>query len=376
MASSKARTPRLGRGLSSLMTPPSPEPPEPPETPETPETTDPPKDAVGDQPAESATTATAHPPATKLPGAPVAVPARPETPALPSAAAAPDTQTGGEQIAYLRLGAIQPNPYQPRQTIDDAGLDRLAESIRTDGIMQPIIVRPRKFTRPRTDGSEEPTFELVAGERRWRAAELAGLDAVPAVVRDLTDQQVAQWALVENLQREDLNPIERAQAFQRLADQFQQSHDQIARSVGIERSTVSNSLRLLNLCYPVQALLRQGVLSAGQARAIAGLVDDAHQLLLAKQAVRDAMSVRQVEAAVRKMVGSGEPAAAAAAGDAKSPTARQAHLTDLADQISKQLGAKVAIRPSRKKGAGSVTIQFNSLEQFDHLLSRLGVATE
>jgi len=324
-----------------------------------------------DSPSTSAVPAPIVPKRPLAPGAPVA----------PVATSAADSQSPATQVAsqpstdksdkddritYLRLSSIKPNAYQPRQAIDEAGISRLADSIRIDGVMQPIIVREKSPGR----------YELIAGERRWRAVEMAGLDRVPAIVRDLTDQQAAQWALVENLQREDLNPIERAQAFQRLADQFKLSHDQIAKSIGIERSTVSNSLRLLNLCEQVQILLRQNILNAGQARAIASLVDDTQQLLLAKRAVRDAMSVRQVEAAVRKLIDDApaNPATASTTGDsAKSLSARQAHLADLADQISQQLGAKVAIKPARKKGAGSITIKFNGLEQFDQLLNRLGI---
>ncbi len=313
MPSTKAKTPRLGRGLSTLITAP--------------------------------------------PEVPVAA-------AGPAAAGAATPDATSDRIEYIPLSAIQPNPHQPRQHIDEAGLNRLADSIRNDGVMQPVILRPR---------SEAGAYDLVAGERRWRAAEHAGLDRIPAVIRDLTNQQLAEWALVENLQREDLNPIERAHAFQHLADQFNLSHDQIAQRVGIERSTVSNALRLLALSEEVQTLIARGLLSAGQARAIVGLVDTQQQLDLAKRAVRDALSVRQVEAAVRKAAqGQADPAT----GKTQQVNPRQAHLTDLADQISRQLGMKTAVRPARKKGAGAITIQFNSLEHFDQLLAKLGIETE
>lgn len=233
--------------------------------------------------------------------------------------------------------------------------------------MQPIVVRAA--------GEASGRFELVAGERRWRAAKIAGLEQIPALVRDLDDQQLAEWALIENLQREDLNPIERAEAFARLGGQFAMSHEQIATRVGLDRSTVSNLLRLLTLAEPVQQLLRDDLLSMGQARALVGVADAGQQKSLAKQAVREGLSVRAVEQAARRL------ALAAGKGDASTPAAvpmtpRSTHFKDLEQQIGEQIGTRVAIRTGRKKGTGRLTIEFYSVDQFDALLNRLGVTTD
>ena len=269
-------------------------------------------------------------------------------------------------MMLLPLAAIVANPHQPRQKFDAASLQTLAESIRSDGLLQPIVVRPAG----NAAAGAGLRYEVAAGERRLRAAELAGLAELPAIVRELDDQQLAELALIENLQREDLNAIERAAGFQHLADRFQLSHDQIAQRVGVERSTVSNSLRLLGLCESARAMVQEGLLSGGHGKALAAMSDAGQQELVAKQAVRQGWSVRQVEAAVRRLV-------AAAGGEAAStsPTARSAHLADLEQQIGRQLGNKVRISSGRKKGTGTLAIRFSSLNEFDQLLTRLGVET-
>jgi ParB family chromosome partitioning protein len=267
-----------------------------------------------------------------------------------------------DAIHRLPLDAIEPNPHQPRQTIEPAALQHLADSIRQDGVIQPIVVRP---------GPAAGRYTLVAGERRWRAARLAGLERIPALVRTLSDRDLAQWALVENLQREDLNPIERAQAFQHLIDRFNMSHEQVAEQVGVDRSTISNSLRLLNLCDNVQGWVIEGRLTAGHARALAGVVDLQRQMLLAQRVIREDWSVRKLEALLR------QEAQAAAAPGANPPTsARANHLADLEQQIARQLGTKVRLRPGKKKGTGTLVIDFYSIEQFDSLMTRLNVSTE
>lgn len=331
MSDLKKRPNRLGRGLTALMA--------------SPVAVTPATGAVASEPASDSPTAAAavHP-----------VTERPE----PSAADTPPAATDG--LRYVALDDIQPNRHQPRQRFDPATLASLAESLRRDGLMQPVVLRP--------SGLAQPPYELVAGERRWRAARLAGLEAIPALVRELDDQQLAELALIENIQREDLNPIDRAEAFQRLSDRFGMSHDAIAARVGFERSTISNLLRLLSLTEPVKQLVRDDLLSMGQARAIAGLSDAAAQHELAKRAVRDGLSVREVEAAVRKTLAA-EPVAPTAA----SPSPRESQLADLERQIAEQLGTKVAIQAGRKKGAGKLTIEFYSLEQFDALVERMNL---
>jgi ParB family chromosome partitioning protein len=318
MSKTKPRQPRLGRGLSSLMT--NPVAVQPPEVP--------PELGRGEQDGEA-------------------------------------VRQPGRELTYLSLDRIKPNPHQPRQRFNQAALDRLAASIQTEGVMQPIVVRPGK-------GGNQ--YEIVAGERRWRAGQIAGIDAIPAIIRELDDRQIAEWALIENLQREDLNPIERAEAFQRLADRYELSHDQIAQRVGVDRSTISNTLRLLNLTDEVQQLVREGLLAAGHARALVTLSDPKQQTHLAQRIVREGLSTRQVEAAAKQFTASGDGAANGQT--APTPVApRAAHLADLERQISSQLGMKTRLQSGRKKGAGKITIQFQSLEQFDDLMGRLGIET-
>ena len=328
----KSKPSRLGRGLSSLMATP-----------------------VAVKP-EAAETRRDAPPPPPEHSAPADGGGKPE----------PAEASAGLDLAWLALDAIVPNPHQPRQQFDAKALARLADSIASEGVMQPVVVRERAD--PLAD---EPRYELVAGERRWRAARLAGLDRLPAVVRSLDDQQLAEWALVENLQREDLNPMERAEAFRRLAEGFGLSHEEVAQRVGLERSTVTNHLRLLRLDAEVASLVAQGVLSMGQARALAGLDDAGAQRELAKRAVKEEMSVRQVEAAARARQGGETPTKASA-----PPSGRSAYLDDLERQMRDQLGTKVAVKPYRKKGTGCLSIDFHSLEHFDSLLALLGVKTE
>ena len=271
----------------------------------------------------------------------------------------------GHVVISIELSQITPNPNQPRKLFDAGTLEQLAASIRSDGLIQPIIVR-----RTPTGG-----YELVAGERRFRAAQIARLESIPAIVRELTDRQSTEWALIENLQREDLNPMDRAEAFQQLIDRYQLNHESIAERVGQDRSTISNFLRLLSLHRDVQDLVRNGLLSFGKARALVGLPDFEKQRALAIRAVRENLSARQVEAQVRAAVaGETEGETAGAAG--RTPSPRAAHLADLQEQIGRQLGTRVNIAQAKKKGAGTLSIAFYSNEQFEDLLSKLGVRLE
>lgn len=269
-----------------------------------------------------------------------------------------DVERGG----YIRVAvsAIRPNPQQPRQHFDEGALGRLAESIRSEGMMQPVVLRPVG------DGA----YELVAGERRWRAAERAGLSEVPAFVKSLDDRQVAEWALIENLQREDLNPIERAEAFSRLGEQFGLGHEDIAERVGLERSTVTNLLRLLKLHPPVREMVVRNLLSMGQSRALAAVDDPERQLALAERIVREGLSVRQVEAEVKSLGQAGTKTPESA-----KKAVRAAYLDDLERQIGEQLSTKVQIKTGRKKGAGTLSIDFYDIDHFDTLLAKLGVET-
>ncbi|MEO0515519.1 MAG: ParB/RepB/Spo0J family partition protein [Planctomycetota bacterium] len=270
---------------------------------------------------------------------------------------------GGEAAGYKRIliSEIEPNAEQPRQHFDEAALLQLADSIKREGLIQPVVVRPTRLEK----------YELVAGERRWRAAGLAGLESIPAFIKALDDRQVAEWALIENLQREDLNPIERAEAFQRLGESFGLSHESIAERVGLERSTVTNLLRLLKLSPPVRDMVVRGMLSMGQSRAIAGIEDTTQQLALAEKAAKDGLSVRQVEAEA-KAVGKAQAQPA----QTQKKAVRAAYLDDLERQIGEQLSTKVQIKTARKKGAGTLSIDFYDIDQFDELLAKLGVETQ
>ena len=311
----------------------------------------------------------------------------PVDPADSSAGSDAAEADGAEQppARVLPVTAIVPNRHQPRQRFDEAALRSLADSIRQHGVMQPVVVRPMP--------DEPDRYELVAGERRWRAAQEAGLDHLPAVVAALDDQSLAEWALIENLQREDLNPIDRAEAFQRLADLFNLPHDAIATRVGLERSTVTNLLRLLDLSEYVQGLVRDDLLSMGQARAIAGADDPSAQRALAQRAVKEGLSVRQVEAAVRGLAQEGDEEADGRGGDGRTGgihrgreggkgggggagASASPHLQDLERQVAQQLGTKVHLRTGKKSGTGSITIEFYSIDQFDALMDKLGVETD
>lgn len=317
--------------------------------------------------------------------------ARADSPsASESPAPAPEPQaTAADEagITWLAIDDIQPNPYQPRQRVPDASIETLAESIRTHGVMQPIVVRfapeaPKAPKAPEApdapeaaDHAEAGRYEIIAGERRWRAARLAGLERVPALLRELSNQDAAEWALVENLQREDLNPMDRASAFARLLEEFSLTHQQVAERVGVDRSSVANLIRLLALAEPVQTLVRDGHLSMGQARAIAGLSDAQAQQNLAERAVRQGLSVRQVEKLVRSLgAQDGKPPEQESTAAKNRPST--SHLHDLEKQLGEQLGTRVSIRPGRKKGSGKLTIEFYSVDAFDDLLERLGVRAE
>ncbi|MCX8145806.1 MAG: ParB/RepB/Spo0J family partition protein [Azovibrio sp.] len=259
-----------------------------------------------------------------------------------------------EEQRELPIDRLRPGKYQPRTRMDEASLAELAASIQAQGIMQPILVRAIDAT----PGAER--YEIVAGERRWRAARLAGLTQVPVLVRAIPDEQALAMALIENIQREDLNPLEEAQGLQRLVDEFGLTHQQAAEAVGRSRSAATNLLRLLQLCEPVQALLMENRLDMGHARALLPL-PAAEQVRLAQQAVQQGLSVREVERLVQRRL---------------RPPARPVEaqpdrdLLRLEEELSDSLGATVRIR-ANKKGAGKVTIEFGGLDQLEGLLARL-----
>ncbi len=352
MATNKKRSPRLGRGLTSLMS--SPVLVQPPQVPAAEAA------AVESEVSEAGgfTDATADSPVGTVSAGKASTGRRSGKPSL--SPPLPTQEQAG--LTYLPVESLQPNRHQPRHRFDEASLKGLADSIASEGIMQPIVARPC--------GDGVGRYEVVAGERRWRAAQLAGLVKMPVIVRNLTDRQIAEWALIENLQREDLNPIERAEAFSRLIEQFGLSHEEAGARVGMDRSSISNHLRLLGLADPVKQLISEGLLSMGQARALAGLSDVAQQQMLAERAVRQGMSVREVESVARKLT------AGASLPSKTSRAAKAPFLADLEKQIAEQLGTKVQIRSGRKKGSGTLSIEFYTLDQFDSLASKLGVRTD
>lgn len=265
----------------------------------------------------------------------------------------------------LPVDAITPNRHQPRDTFSEESIAELAESIRKAGVLQPILVRPA----PSSDGREG--YELIAGERRWRAVKRLGLPTIPAIVRSATDLEAAEFALVENLQRDDLNPVERAFALRSLAETFGLSHQQIAEAVGLDRPTISNLIRLTELDRRSLDLVRIGKLSAGHARALLGIRDTATRSLLADTAVMEEWSVRTLEREVQRTV---DRAANSKVSRGTQPTAvRSAHISGLEDKLSRALGTRVHLQLGRKKGTGRMTIEFFSLEQFDGILATLGV---
>jgi ParB family chromosome partitioning protein len=260
----------------------------------------------------------------------------------------------GDEQRNLPVDRLKPGKYQPRTHMDQESLAELAASIKAQGIMQPILVRAVDST----PGAER--YEIVAGERRWRAAQLAGLGEVPVLVRSIPDEQALAMALIENIQRENLNPLEEAQGLQRLIDEFGLTHQQAADAVGRSRPAASNLLRLLQLTASVQELLISGKLDMGHARALLPLPGH-QQIAVAQRIVHKGLSVREAERLVQQIINPPKPAAA-------QPVDRD--LIRLQEELSDSVGAAVAIR-SNKKGAGKITIEFGDLEQLEGILGRL-----
>lgn len=253
----------------------------------------------------------------------------------------------------LPLDRLRPGKYQPRTHMDEDSLADLSLSIKAQGIMQPILVRAIDAT----PGAER--YEIVAGERRWRAAQLANLSEVPVLIRNIPDEQALAMALIENIQRENLNPLEEAMGLQRLIDEFGLTHQQAAEAVGRSRPAASNLLRLLQLTAPVQDMLMEGKIDMGHARALLPL-SGAEQVTTAQRILQKGMSVREAERLVQHLLNPPKPVAREEDRD----------LLRLQEEISDNLGASVAIR-ANKKGAGKVQIDFGSLDQLDELLDRL-----
>jgi len=256
----------------------------------------------------------------------------------------------GSGLRMIPIHSIVPNPNQPRVHFDEAALEDLAKSIRAIGVLQPILVRP-------SNGG----YELIAGERRWRAAQLAGLGQVPVFIRQVADRAAVAMALIENIQRENLNPLEEARALQRLVLEFDITHEEAARAVGRSRAGVSNLLRLLELPEAVRALVEARRLDMGHARALLGLPEGPRQEELARQAAEGSWSVRETEARVRALTTHTPP---------KPPKPVDADIRRLENDLSDRLGARVQIRQGAK-GSGQLVIDYTSLDVLDGILAHL-----
>ena len=265
-----------------------------------------------------------------------------------------ESDAGQESVVRLNPLDIQPNNLQPRDVFDDKELQGLVESIKKHGVLQPVLVKPLQHG-----------YMLIAGERRWRAAKQIGMKEIPAIVRQVDDTNSLEIALVENIQRESLNPMEKAKGFQELMSRFRFTHDEIARAMGKERSSITNYLRLLDLPDAIQEHVSRGTLSMGHARAILSLRDQAMQVRLCEQVIKDGLSVRETEAitAAEK-----EPT-----GARKSPLKKAAtpHIADLEDRFRRFFGAKVAIK--EKNGKGKIMIAFHNNEEFKRIATALGI---
>lgn len=270
---------------------------------------------------------------------------------LPTAEPPPARQEG-RTVAELDIDLIVPNPYQPRVAIDDAGLSELVESIRTQGVIQPVLVR-------RVDRK----YQLVAGERRWRATKLADRKTVPAIVVEPSESEMLEWALLENIQREDLNAIEEARAYQTLLQQFGLSQEELAARVGKRRSSVANSLRLLKLPDDLQDDIIAGVLTAGHGRALLAVTDPRKRHQLRKAVVERNLSVRQAETLATRLNKVSHP-------PSRKKSETGAHLTDLAERLAESLGTKVAVKPTGQR-RGRIEIYYPDLDSLDRLTERL-----
>lgn len=269
-----------------------------------------------------------------------------------------------DSLMMLKVGQLRPGKYQPRSYMDDAALQTLADSIKTQGIMQPILVR--QLSGHAGDGEQ---YEIIAGERRWRASQRAGLVEVPVLVREIADESALAMALIENIQRENLNPLEEAQGIKRLIDEFSMTHEKAAEAVGRSRVAVSNLLRLLTLSVPVQEMLMHGKLDMGHARTLIGL-DGAQQVMLAEQMVYNNLSVREAEALVKKFNEQLTKYDPVAKKPAPQKTNTSQDILSLQEKLSDKLGATVNIK-ANANGAGMLKISYANLDQLDEIIAKI-----
>jgi ParB family chromosome partitioning protein len=263
----------------------------------------------------------------------------------------------------VAVNRISPSPFQPRKDFADEALEELAESIKAQGLVQPLVVRER--------GDH---FELIAGERRWRAARRAGLATVPVIVRPATDPEALELALIENLQRENLNPIEEALGYRQLIEQFHLRQEDAAQKVGRSRVAVANALRLLKLPEEVQGLVRSGQLSVGHAKVILGLTSPEQQKLAVTLALRDGLNVRQTEELVTRLLAGPTVTTPSSAGAERAAPVRDVHVAALEGRLRERLGTKVSLR--YRQGRGALEIRFFTDAELERLLEILGVRAD
>jgi ParB family chromosome partitioning protein len=281
--------------------------------------------------------------------------------AAASAPAAPSAKLAGDELANLPLDLLQRGKYQPRVDMRQESLEELAASIKSQGIIQPIVVRAVEGAA----AGESQRYEIIAGERRWRAAQIAGLPTIPAVIRRVPDEAAIAMALIENIQREDLNPLEEARALERLISEFGITHQQAADAVGRSRAAVSNLLRLLELPDEISAFVEKRELEMGHARALLGLPQRRQQIEVGTLVARKGISVRDTEAMVRAMVGKSAPGATGKDGKPLDPNIQR-----LQDELSEKLGAVVQIQHTGA-GKGKLVVTYHSLDELDGILAHI-----
>ena len=269
-----------------------------------------------------------------------------------------DAQKNKQGLAEINVEQIGPGPFQPRKHIDEPQLNELAQSIEAQGVIQPIVVRERALA----DSHTGVRYEIIAGERRWRAAQIVGLESIPAVIRTIKDSAAVAVALIENIQRENLNPLEEANAFQRLIIEYEMSHQEVANSVGRARTSITNALRLLELPSGIQEFVNSKQLSMGHARALLSIQDRGMQLEVANLIIEKDLSVRETESLVRKIVDKKKTK--------KIKTPRDPDIKRLENTLTNQLGAKVSINHT-KTGAGTLSIKYTSTDELEGILSKI-----
>jgi len=264
--------------------------------------------------------------------------------------------SAGEEVTLVSVDDIRPNSRQPRKEFDEESLEGLAQSIVENGLLQPIIVR-----------KAEHGYEVIAGERRWRAASKAGLDTVTAIIRNVSDEKMLQLAIIENIQREDLNPIEKARAYRELMEEFSLTQDQAATRLGIGRVNLANTLRLLELPEEIQLLVSRGTIAYGHARALLGASSPGEMIRLAERIVRDDLSVRQTEALVVRARGEkGADGSKGGGAREKAPQIRR-----LEEQLRESLGTRVTIAEGGRKGRGKIVVEFFSHDEFERVFAKM-----